>query len=280
MTTKICIICGLEINDNSTKCPRCGYSDRTFKKMIIKSFREHPLIYIGILLIIVITCVNVTSNLIKKWERVKETEKQYQAMQVAVENKNWLSARTSLAYFSNNNLTDYEDVRVLERKIKIENFKETLQSLPASKVLERLNILDSLVSLDPLNMDFINRRDAARLDLEREQGENHIKEGVRESVRQSEIKKKIENSGWYVTKYGYIAAISEAYLERAISFAAQGDRETFDKYVVQNYPYIFILKGGNEVYLEEVKPWKGYAKIRSKGSTTSLWTQYKALDPK
>jgi hypothetical protein len=97
---------------------------------------------------------------------------------------------------------------------------------------------------------------------------------------QADLQRKLDNEGWYVTKYGYIAAISETYLDRARSFTAQGDREAFEKYIKENNPFIFILKGGDEVYLEEIKMGKGYVKVRSRGSTTSIWTLYKALESK
>jgi hypothetical protein len=92
--------------------------------------------------------------------------------------------------------------------------------------------------------------------------------------------KRVTYSNWYTTKPMHIAALSEAILDRAISFRNQGDATAFEKYVTDGYPNIFILKGGDEVYLEDLKAWKGYAKVRPRGGTTSLWVQYKALEQK
>jgi len=94
---------------------------------------------------------------------------------------------------------------------------------------------------------------------------------------QREEKKPIKNNGRYLTKAYHLAATSEDLLDKAIAIRSQNDEDAFAKIVAKEYPYLFIMKGGDEVYLERFTD-KGYVKVRPKGQTESIYMQFSALE--
>lgn len=83
--------------------------------------------------------------------------------------------------------------------------------------------------------------------------------------------------GWYVTKDGYVAALTKPLLGRATSLIVSGDKKAFVNLVETN-PFVIILRGGVDVYLEDTSWFK--VKIRVKGTNISVWTAIEAIKKK
>ncbi|MBW2600551.1 MAG: hypothetical protein JRD47_01280 [Deltaproteobacteria bacterium] len=82
-------------------------------------------------------------------------------------------------------------------------------------------------------------------------------------------------SNWYVTETGYIAAIEEELLDRAIFWAGFGDEQEFERFIASS-PLVFPLRGGLRVYVEKFS-FCGKVKIRPEGSSVSVWTIREAI---
>lgn len=82
-------------------------------------------------------------------------------------------------------------------------------------------------------------------------------------------------SDWYVTQSGYVAAVQEELLDRAIFWAGFGDGDDFESFISSS-PLVFPLKGGLRVHLEKFS-WCGKVRIRPEGSNISVWTVREAI---
>lgn len=83
-------------------------------------------------------------------------------------------------------------------------------------------------------------------------------------------------TGWYVTKGGYIAAVTEELLDHATSLVVSGDKVAFAKFIESN-SYVFIMRDGLNVYVEKASLFSGKVRIRVKGMNISVWTAREAL---
>jgi|SRR5690606_13579062 len=77
------------------------------------------------------------------------------------------------------------------------------------------------------------------------------------------------------TVAGYLASPSMEMLEKAISYAAQGDNATLEKILATGL--VIPLKAGLQVEIVETKFFKGLVKIRPRGETIELWTNIEAV---
>ncbi|MGA9115316.1 MAG: hypothetical protein WB626_00910 [Bacteroidota bacterium] len=80
----------------------------------------------------------------------------------------------------------------------------------------------------------------------------------------------------YVTNDGYLASTNKELLKRATELL--DDDEAFAQFLQDNYPDLFQLKKGIEVYLVDTD-W-GYVKVRPKRQSTEIWTYREAVSPK
>lgn len=80
---------------------------------------------------------------------------------------------------------------------------------------------------------------------------------------------------WYVTQSGYVAAVEEELLDRAIFWAGFGDGDEFERFISSS-PLVFPLRGGLRVHVEKFS-WCGKVRIRPEGSTISVWTVREAI---
>jgi hypothetical protein len=79
------------------------------------------------------------------------------------------------------------------------------------------------------------------------------------------------------TKSGYLASVSEELLHKAVSYAVNEDEVALQKLL--DTQYVFWLKAGVPVYIEDIKVFSGTVKIRPKGETVEVWTLYEAVEP-
>jgi len=79
----------------------------------------------------------------------------------------------------------------------------------------------------------------------------------------------------YVTKPGYIAALTKELLDKALGIYHSGDRAALNR-LMENNEFVFVMKGGVRVYVEDWT-WGGYVKIRPSGHTISIWTLKEAI---
>jgi hypothetical protein len=80
---------------------------------------------------------------------------------------------------------------------------------------------------------------------------------------------------WYVTESGYLAAVEEALLDRAIFWAGMGDEEEFMRFIAST-DLVFPLKGGLRVYVDKFS-FSGKVRIRPEGSDIFVWTIREAI---
>lgn len=80
---------------------------------------------------------------------------------------------------------------------------------------------------------------------------------------------------WYVTESGYLAAVEEELLDRAIFWAGMGDEEEFMRFIAST-DLVFPLKGGLRVFVEKFS-FSGKVKIRPEGSDIAVWTIREAI---
>ena len=80
---------------------------------------------------------------------------------------------------------------------------------------------------------------------------------------------------WYVTESGYLAAVEEELLDRAIFWAGMGDEEEFMRFIAST-DLVFPLKGGLRVSVEKFS-FSGKVKIRPEGSDIAVWTIREAI---
>jgi hypothetical protein len=80
---------------------------------------------------------------------------------------------------------------------------------------------------------------------------------------------------WYVTESGYLAAVEENLLDRAIFWAGMGDKDEFMRFIGST-DLVFPLKGGLRVYVEKFS-FSGKVRIRPEGSDISVWTIREAI---
>ena len=84
------------------------------------------------------------------------------------------------------------------------------------------------------------------------------------------------SAGEYVTKNGFLVALSKPLLIRGLDMYRAGDNAALNRLLMQNQS-IFIIKGGVRVYVEDWS-WSGYVRIRPKGHTLSLWTLRECIE--
>lgn len=78
-----------------------------------------------------------------------------------------------------------------------------------------------------------------------------------------------------VTKSGYLASVSEEYLDKAIDYVVAKDHAALQKLMDANL--VFMLKGGLRVYIVDTKIFSGKVKIRPAGETIEIWTLIEAV---
>jgi len=89
--------------------------------------------------------------------------------------------------------------------------------------------------------------------------------------RQETEKSKIESPSTYVTKDGFIAAISEEYLDEAYMYVRDNDSEALDKLIKMQV--VFLLKPNIEVIIVDgTLLGKRKAEFRIKGDRNTFWT--------
>lgn len=77
------------------------------------------------------------------------------------------------------------------------------------------------------------------------------------------------------TKDGYVAAISEKYLDDMIKYSVDKDYEAINKLFAAGV--IVTMKDGIRVHVVETHAFSGKVEFRLPGSTDVLWTITKAL---
>jgi len=80
---------------------------------------------------------------------------------------------------------------------------------------------------------------------------------------------------WYVTESGYLAAVEEVLLDRAIFWAGMGDEEEFMRFIAST-DLVFPLKGGLRVCVDKFS-FSGKVRIRPEGSDIYVWTIREAI---
>ena len=89
------------------------------------------------------------------------------------------------------------------------------------------------------------------------------------------VPRKSQKGQWYVTESGYLAAVEEALLDRAIFWAGMGDEEEFMRFIGST-DLVFPLKAGLRVFVEKFS-FSGKVRIRPEGSNISVWTIREAI---
>ncbi|NJB66414.1 hypothetical protein GGQ74_000054 [Desulfobaculum xiamenense] len=77
------------------------------------------------------------------------------------------------------------------------------------------------------------------------------------------------------TKSGYLASVSEAWLDKAVEYAVARDDVALQKLI--DSKLVFVLKGGLRVYVVDTKIFSGIVKIRPVGETFEVWTLIEAI---
>jgi hypothetical protein len=80
---------------------------------------------------------------------------------------------------------------------------------------------------------------------------------------------------WYVTESGYLAAVEEELLDRAIFWAGMGNEDEFMRFVAST-DLVFPLKAGLRVFVEKFS-FSGKVRIRPEGSDIAVWTIREAI---
>jgi len=79
----------------------------------------------------------------------------------------------------------------------------------------------------------------------------------------------------YLTKQGYLAALTEELLDKATSYAVEKDEEALERIVATNT--VFPLKPGVRVVVTETHLLGGKVKIRPKGQLIEVWVPMEAI---
>ena len=82
-------------------------------------------------------------------------------------------------------------------------------------------------------------------------------------------------SCWYVTESGYVAAVEEELLDRAIFWAGMGDEGEFERFIESN-PLVFPLRAGLRVQIDKFS-FSDKVRIRPDGVDISVWTVREAI---
>ncbi len=80
---------------------------------------------------------------------------------------------------------------------------------------------------------------------------------------------------WYFTESGYVAALDEGLLDRAIFWAGLGDAADFERFI-ESTPLVFPLRAGLRVQIERFS-FSGKVLIRPEGADFSVWTVMEAI---
>jgi hypothetical protein len=80
---------------------------------------------------------------------------------------------------------------------------------------------------------------------------------------------------WYFTESGYVAALDEGLLDRAIFWAGLGDAAEFERFI-ESTPLVFPLRAGLRVQIERFS-FSGKVLIRPEGADFSVWTVMEAI---
>lgn len=81
--------------------------------------------------------------------------------------------------------------------------------------------------------------------------------------------------GEYVTKSGYLAALTEEELDRAVRYAVDHDEAALKQLVGTGT--VFVLKAGLRVVLVDTHLFGGKAKIRPRGQMLEVWVPMEAI---
>jgi len=79
----------------------------------------------------------------------------------------------------------------------------------------------------------------------------------------------------YVTESGYLAAVEEELLDRAIFWAGMGNEDEFMRFIGST-DLVFPLRGGLRVFVEKFS-FSGKVRIRPEGSDIAVWTIREAI---
>jgi len=78
------------------------------------------------------------------------------------------------------------------------------------------------------------------------------------------------------TKGGYLAALTEDLLDKAVSYSVAGDIAALQ--TLMDAGLVFSLKSGVTVYIEDTKIFSGKVEIRPAGVTSTVWTVLEAVN--
>lgn len=214
-----------------------------------------------------------------------ELKKHYEQLVEAIKNNNYSQAKTEFRYFREQKKNKYRDVHLLKQKFVIDELKREYDTLPDEDLDKRLRVCRTLARLDPA--EEIHEKRIRELEYkirirdEEIAARKRYNDRVTDLKREAVLQKTIETSGRYITQSNYLGALSRSLLERATQFQAQGDQAALNKFLRDNHPSIFVLKGGDEVLFEDsAGMFSGLVKVRPVGSTVSFWTSFNALKAK
>ncbi|CAN5912551.1 hypothetical protein BH11MYX4_BH11MYX4_36520 [soil metagenome] len=84
-------------------------------------------------------------------------------------------------------------------------------------------------------------------------------------------------NAYRVAKTGFVAAVREESLDKAVALVADNDREAFDRFL-KTEPGVLLLTKGELVFLVDTSGFTTKVKIRRKGDTRALWTVREAIE--
>lgn len=79
-----------------------------------------------------------------------------------------------------------------------------------------------------------------------------------------------------LTKEGFLGALTEEYLDQAVSYSVQKDYVALQKLI--DLKVVFLMKKGVKVYPVDTHIWRGTVEFRLPGETIILWTVIEALE--
>lgn len=234
-----------------------------------KHSRKRLIINIAIdvflLLIVIILIFNI-----KSCYQQRDLKEHYNQLTTSLKNNDYAKAKEEFRYFHEHKQQNHENVNLLEHQFSIDELKRAYAALPKNALDERLSVCRSLYRLEPNEKTHKNCIKSLEEKIRVRKEEIAFQEKSR--IMGADFKK----SGQYKTKPNSIGATSKGLLRRSIKVLSQGDKAVFEKFLRDNQPNIFILKGGEEAFLERMEG--EYVKVRAKGSTISFWTSRTALN--
>lgn len=232
----------------------------SWKRLIIN-------IVVDIFLLLLVLMIIVS---IKNCYQSRDVKEHYSQLLTSLKNNDYARAKEEFRYFHEHKQEHYENVSLLEKKFVVDELKRTYAALPENAIDERLSVCESLYRLEPNEKTYIKCIKSLEEKIRIRKEEIAFKE--KSKIMGADFKK----SGQYKTKPNSVGATSKNLLKRSIKVLSQGDKSAFEKFLRDHQPNIFILKGGEEVFLERIEG--EYIKVKAKGSTVSFWTSRNALN--